>query len=63
MCSLCDSPDQAAHYHTISPKLNKGFISELALGWSQSKSYFSLYEVLIGFVNRWFISAMNIKFN
>jgi hypothetical protein len=30
-----DSPDQGAHYHTL---VLRGFVSDLALGWSWSKN-------------------------
>jgi hypothetical protein len=42
---VCDSPEKAAHCHTQGTKLG-GFISDPALGWSQSKgsSYDSRYS-------------------
>jgi hypothetical protein len=36
---VCDSPDQAAHYHTLGSKLG-GFISDTTLGWNRGKTYY-----------------------
>jgi hypothetical protein len=33
---VCDNPDQAAHYHTLGPKLEVSSLDQ-ALGWSGSK--------------------------
>jgi hypothetical protein len=32
---VCDSPDQAAHYHNLGPHV-AGFTSDAALGWLRS---------------------------
>jgi hypothetical protein len=36
---MCESPDQAAHYHTLGFKV-RSFISDLALSWLQWKKLF-----------------------
>jgi heme/copper-type cytochrome/quinol oxidase subunit 2 len=37
---MSDSPDQAAHYHTLGPKF---FISELVLDWKRGNKYLLFY--------------------
>jgi hypothetical protein len=36
LCEVCDSSDQAAHYHHLGPKLGASFLTQ-HFGWKQNK--------------------------
>jgi hypothetical protein len=43
---LCNSPDQTAHYHIFGLSI-RGFISDPALDWLQSKEAGLYYKIVI----------------